>query len=426
MASVAPAKTAEELYEEREKRVRDAIELKEPDRVPVMAGGGPSRNTGPRPTDVAAIKAATLRSIAEYRPDVVWAALRDSPGTATEAMKPKRLGTPESGAARDIAYQAIETESLKEDEYDLFLSDPSDFIFRRHLPRIFGTLAPFAKLPPLRNWAGGVPTALFATPEFQEAFEIMFQAGRETMEWRQTTNTFGAELEELGFPPWSHAGAMAPFDTLTNTYRGLRGVMTDIFRQPDKVLAACEMLASWQLQSIAAGAASSQGTTTSGMVTGANARRRGNPRRMVLPLTRGGEAFMSLQQYKTFYWPTLKKVLVAIIDSGAVPIPFFEGCHTSRLELLLELPKGKVICHFQPFTDMVRAKEILGGHLCMVGAVPSSLMTVGSPQDVEEYCKKLIQTVGKGGGFILSPGEAARKPENFQAVMDSARKYGTY
>lgn len=34
-------KSVEEHYEEREKRVRDAIELKEPDRVLVTIGGGP-------------------------------------------------------------------------------------------------------------------------------------------------------------------------------------------------------------------------------------------------------------------------------------------------------------------------------------------------------------------------------------------------
>jgi hypothetical protein len=38
---------------------------------------------------------------------------------------------------------------MKEDEYDLFLSDPSDFVVRYYLPRVYGCTAPLSKLPPV-------------------------------------------------------------------------------------------------------------------------------------------------------------------------------------------------------------------------------------------------------------------------------------
>ncbi|MFC2070885.1 uroporphyrinogen decarboxylase family protein, partial [Chloroflexota bacterium] len=96
-----------------------------------------------------------------------------------------------------------------------------------------------------------------------------------------------------------------------------------------------------------------------------------------------------------------------------------------RLEYLLELPKGKVVCHFEHM-DMARAKEVLGDHLCIMGNVPSSLLQVGSPQDVEEYCKNLIKVCGKGGGFILTHGSSIdeAKPENVKVMVDSVKKYG--
>jgi len=77
-------------------------------------------------------------------------------------------------------------------------------------------------------------------------------------------------------------------------------------------------------------------------------------------------------------------------------------------------------------TDMFKAKEVLGGHICIQGNVPPTLLEVGSPQDVEEYCKKLIKVCGKSGGFILSAGSAIdqSKPENIKAMVDSAKKYG--
>ena len=49
----------------------------------------------------------------------------------------------------DYEYQFIEGEYMKEDEYDMFLNDPSGFMIRRYLPRVYGALMPLAKLPPL-------------------------------------------------------------------------------------------------------------------------------------------------------------------------------------------------------------------------------------------------------------------------------------
>lgn len=59
---------------------------------------------------------------------------------------------------------------MKEDEYDLFLSDPSDFIVRVWLPRVFGIMQPLTKMPPLMNISMnlGPLVALFASPEFKK------------------------------------------------------------------------------------------------------------------------------------------------------------------------------------------------------------------------------------------------------------------
>jgi len=78
---------------------------------------------------------------------------------------------------------------------------------------------------------------------------------------------------------------------------------------------------------------------------------------------------------------------------------------------------------------MVRAKAILGDRACLCGNVPASLLCAGSPSEVDEYCKKLIQTCGKNGGFILTSstvGYGEIKPENLIVIIDSAEKYGRY
>jgi uroporphyrinogen-III decarboxylase len=138
------------------------------------------------------------------------------------------------------------------------------------------------------------------------------------------------------------------------------------------------------------------------------------------PIHRGSDRFMSKEQWETFYWPTWKKTIQKNIDMGYMVYIFAEGFCEERFEYFLEFPKGSLIIRFTD-TDMFKAKEALGGHFCLQGSVPLTMLQMASPQEVDEYCKKLIQICGKGGGYILSA-----KPENVKAMVDSAEKYGRY
>jgi hypothetical protein len=55
-------------------------------------------------------------------------------------------------------------------------------------------------------------------------------------------------------------------------------------------------------------------------------------------------------------------------------------------------------------------------------------MATGTPKQVKDYCKKLIETCAPGGGYILGTGAAIDngKVENLRAMIDSAKEYGTY
>jgi len=80
-------------------------------------------------------------------------------------------------------------------------------------------------------------------------------------------------------------------------------------------------------------------------------------------------------------------------------------------------------------TDIFRAKEMLGDKACIMGNVPISMLQVSTPAAVEEYCKKLIEKVGKNGGFILrcsTDFTQDAKPENVKAMINSVEKYGRY
>jgi uroporphyrinogen-III decarboxylase len=201
----------------------------------------------------------------------------------------------------------------------------------------------------------------------------------------------------------------APFDAVSDFYRGMRGAMLDMYRHPDQLVAMCDKLLQWRIS----------------RAVPADPKKRGNPKRLFLALHRGAEGFMSKKQFEKFYWPGLKKAMLTSIELGYVPMPFCEGAYGDRLEYFLELPKGKVVAHFD-LTDMFKAKEVLKDHTCIMGNVPSSILQVGSPRDVEDYCKKLIKVCGKGGGFILTNGSSIdeAKPENIRAMVNSVKKYG--
>jgi uroporphyrinogen-III decarboxylase len=148
---------------------------------------------------------------------------------------------------------------------------------------------------------------------------------------------------------------------------------------------------------------------------------------VLFPLHKGADGWMSEKQFDTFYWPTLKKVMDALIEEGIICMLFAEGSYNTRLEKATDFPKGSVVWWFDQ-SDMVGAKKILGNKFCIEGNVPSSLIVTGSPKDVKERCRRLIEECGKGGGYILGAGCIADDPklENLQAMMEAIREYGVY
>lgn len=221
---------------------------------------------------------------------------------------------------------------------------------------------------------------------------------------------FDKEMAELGIPQaFGGAAVWAPFDVFADMYRGLRGSMLDMYREPDRLLEAMEKITPTLLHSAIS-----------------SAKKSGN-HRVFLPLHRGADGFMSPEQFETFYWPGLKKIILSLIDEGMTPCPFFEGSYASRLEYLTELPKGKVMGLFDT-TDISKAKEVLGDIMCIAGNMPASLLQSGTPEKIREYTKMLIDVAGKGGGFIMSSRTVLDEanPELVEVWADFTREYGVY
>lgn len=410
-------KTCEQLYEEREKRSRDAIELKVPDRIPFTVRPNIQRYTGvPNAAayyDPIAFKRSIRQTVLDFQPDMCIAGIPAS-GKAFEALDVKNRLWPGGPLPPDYEYQFIESEFMKEDEYDMILNDPSDFMIRRYFPRMYGAMKPFSELPPIGNMFQGLDyiTPMFASPEFLKAAKALATAGREMQKFREIIGDMYEEMALLGFPGWapfnSGVGG-APFDAVSSSLRGMKGSMIDMYRRPEKLLQLSEMLLNKRIAE----------------AKPADPKKLANPKRVNVPLWRGDKSFMSQKQFEKFYWPGLKKALQAHIDLGFVPIPVFEAEFGERLERVLELPKGKIIASVE-YVDAVKAKEILQGHTCVICRIPGS-SKFWPVQQVEDCVKDLIKKVGKGGGVMIDvkiPDTGA--PEQLQKMMDSIRDFARY
>jgi len=411
---------AEANYKASITRIKDAIQMKKlPDRVPVtiLPSMFPYLNAGitveEAMYDYDKCTAAFKEFILEFEPDMHIGASVAGPGKFYEILDYKLYAWPGHGVAPEHSYQCLEGEYMKADEYDALMQDPSNFWRSVYMPRIFGALEGFKMLNPLTTILEMYGLAIFllqyGLPPVQAAYKALLEAGAEALKWIGAMGSVDGELTTLGYPTILGGFTKAPFDVIGDTLRGTQGIMLDIYRQPDKLLAAMETLTPIMI----------------GMGVGA-AQQTGNPL-IFMPLHKGADGFLSDEQFKKFYWPTFRQVMMGLISEGCVPFPALEGHWDSRLKVIQDIPKGKTIWMVDQ-SDMVKAKETLGKNACLIGNVSSSMLSLGTPQEVRDYAKKLIDTVGKGGGFIMGNGAFfdEAKPENVKAMIDFTKEYGVY
>jgi len=224
-------------------------------------------------------------------------------------------------------------------------------------------------------------------------------------------------VERTSVPLLKGGRACHPLDLL-QYYRGIFNLTMDIYEQPDKVKQMCD----WLVEYEAAYAMDEAMIFGAGEVPGAD----------VIFFINGGPPGMSREIYDEFYWPYAKKMIDILVKRGFKVWNHWDNDHTPFLETIKTitdgLPKGKIVMDFEK-TNMKKAKEILGGTVCVEGNVPSAMLVYGTPEEVDAYCKQLIDDCAEGGGFFLG-GECEvpwdSKPENIRAMIQAADKYNPY
>jgi hypothetical protein len=415
-------KEAEKKYQTRVARFIKAIKMEEPDRVPCILPVGyfPAAYIGVNfhtvMYDYKELRRAWLTFLRDFpEMDEFMGPSLVMPGRILDALDARTQKWPGHGLPEDAwYYQFVEGEYMKADEYDLIMKDPTDYSLRVSLPRTAGLFKPFERMMPMRGMGmagGGMGwVAMMTDPAMRKVFETLMNLTDDYNEWRKTVNEVNQIALSEGFPNmWGGAWGSAPFDALADGLRGTHGTVMDMFRQPEKLLEYVESITPQMIEQSIRMAEYSDCPI------------------VAMPLHKGDDTFMSDAQFEKFYWPSYKRVLLAMINEGLVPYPFAEGAYNLRLKYIADMPKSGVVWYFDK-TDMKEAKRILGNTSCIAGNVPSSIMITGTTRQVKEHCRQLIEDCAPGGGYILSGGASVDNgnAENLRAMLEAVEEYGYY
>jgi uroporphyrinogen-III decarboxylase len=364
-------------------RIRAAVNLEVPDRVPVAPymlqfplryQGVPQSEGYRNPRRAIEAFVDTFDALGGYdgqiAADLIW------PSSSWRiSSAPMTMHIAGRGASDDAPIQAAEQEIMTVEDYDTIINRGWNGFCEQFLPRVTGR--PLEKIDALQK----------------AILEISLGDAKAWSE--HGVSVLG------GSTTWSCTMILSVCRTLTQ-------FTLDLYRQPDKVEAVMDAMVPDLIEN-----------------TINDIKATDNPW-VFFPLERGSGFYYPMKIFERFGFPYLKKMVDAFAAEGFTTILHFDTDWSLNLPYLKDLPRGKCICELDSTTDIFKAKEILKDHMCIMGDVPPSLLSIGTTEDVVAYCERLIDIVGKEGGFILSTGcecPIDAKFDNVKAMIDTPKNY---
>ena len=393
----------EQLYQQRLNRYVTAMRNEKPDRVPIrpFVAEFTAKFAGYTCQEVAhdyrlafeaAVKTAKAFDWDAIVPNMVyvWTGLAQAVGL-------RYYGIPGVGIPHTTGFNYIEPPEdqafMRADEYDALIDDPTAFLYNTWLPRVSTEASQPGQPATYRNNLALVKGAMAMLSYFY---------------------AFGPQIarlrSECGMPSAIAGIFKAPFDILADKLRGYVGLTMDMHTQPAKVLKACEALMPHLCH---------VGLTT-GDPTG------------LLPIGfwmhRGCVPFINPKQFQSHQWPTLKPIIDEFWKHGRQTLFYAEGKWKHHLDSFRELPEGSIIFHCDQ-DDIFHVHEKLHDRFALSGGVPNVLLSFGKPEEVREFCRRVLSGVAGNGGYILDAGAIMQDDtsiENLRVLTETAREFGAY
>ncbi len=403
-------------YRERIHRLRMAYDLATPDRIiaDIRMGTGEYalRRKGLSGRDMLYNHEKLYDPIIEFnnefQPDLAVSVF-GYPGKLFDMLDLKTYVWAGQKLSDNQVIQAVEGEYMMPEEYADFIADPTAFWMKTYIPRMFGALGAMSMMPDFPRISEIVDVLNLVIPfgmdPVQEMLNRLMDAGNVAMKLMSIMEKIGSTLASSGFPSMRSAFVKTPFDFLGDTLRGTRGILTDLYRRPNEVIAACEAYVPILIKTIV----QTCDQTASPVA--------------MFPLHKGADGFMSLEQFGKFYWPTFKAVMLGLFEEGITNYLFVEGTYNSRLDTIAEMPKFSALWHFDK-SDMGRVKDILSDKFTIAGNVPASLMSTGSMDELRAYCDGLVELYEDAPGYIMAfgCGFEMTTDEKIRAYLDSVKR----
>jgi len=364
--------TNQALYNERLNRIKTAVALGTPDRVPVVPVGNSfcANHLG--------VKVSEFAKDIELSCDVMlksFTSLGSPDGIQQPFFSPKLLSyqwlskvkVPGVDLSEGVPWQVAEAEMMTKEDYDLIINQGYMNWFNDFLLNRLGNLG--EKMKPIFE---------FAPKAIQKATDI-------------------------GLVTLSPLVLCIPYEVFCGG-RTMSQFTKDMFRMPDKVQAAMDIAME---EIIADTRQTLRAVKPTGVWVGG---------------WRAASQFLSPKMWQRFVWPYFKRMTEVVVEEGVIPVLHMDSNWERDLEFFRELPKGKCIFSPDHATNIYKIKEVLGDHMCIMGDVPASLTALGTPEEVHEYSTKLLKEIGPSG-FILSSGcdiPFNAKPENVAAMIAAA------
>ena len=397
------ALNTEKLYAERLKRYVTAMRNEKPDRIPIrpFVAEFTAKYAGCTCQEVTHDFEKAFDAVRKCAADFDWDAVVANMVYVwtglTQAIGLKYYGVPGIDVPPDTGFQYREPDEhnafMKPDEYDQLIEDPTGFLFNVWLPRVSDDVSEPGQTTSYRNNLSFLKGGMAMLTYFNSF-------GRQNTLLRTECGTVSAISGIL----------KAPLDILADKLRGYIGLAMDLIEQPGKVLAACEALMPHLTHVALSGA---------------------DPDKNV-PITiwmhRGCVPFVSPDHFNKIYWPTLKPIIEEIWTHGHQVLFYAEGNWDAHLESFAELPDASIVYHVDK-GDILKVHKAIGRKFCISGGIPNWLLSQGTPQEVRDYCKKVIDGVAGDGGYIMDAGAIIQndaKIENIRAITDFTREYGVY
>lgn len=364
-------KTAPELLVERVDRLKKTLALEKTDRTPIilMADAFCAKHMGVKLSEMCkGVKASNrimLESTKELG-DIDGVNGAFAAGPIFPLIFMARVKLPGRELPDDMLWQLDESEMMTVEDYDTIIN------------KGWNSFMPDYLINRLKIDLGGIGADLANVPEAVKNFE------------------------DAGYYVYS------PIVTITiNEYlsggRSMAKFMRDIYKMPDKVEAVLEVIQKESMEALR------------------QQIRAAKPTVVFVSPARGASEFYSPKLWERFVWKYIKETADMVIEEGAVCDIHCDSNWERDLDYFKAFPKGKVVFESDGTTDIYKIKEKLGGTMCIKGDVQAGKLVLGTPDEIYNYCTKLIKDMGTG--FILSNGCSLppnAKVENVKAMIAAA------